>query len=166
MNTAEYWIGQLNLTPHPEGGFYRETYRAREVIPPTALPTRYAAARSFGTAIYFLLRSGDRSVFHRLKSDEIWHFYEGSTICLYLLDHDGLRTIRMGRALHVNESLQAVIPAGTWFAAEVESANSFGLVGCTVSPGFDFGDFEMATRQGLIDQFPAHEELMARFTSG
>ncbi|MCU0420269.1 MAG: cupin domain-containing protein [Cyclobacteriaceae bacterium] len=166
MNAADYWIRELNLMPHPEGGFYRETYRAREVIAPRALPTRYAAARPFGTAIYFLLRSGDRSVFHRLKSDELWHFYEGTTILLYLLTEDGLQTKRVGRAVHLHESLQVVIPAGTWFAAEVEAANSFGLVGCTVSPGFDFADFEMASRHVLAPHATAHPELIERFTSG
>src|SRR5882672_4592772 len=96
MKPAEYWIEQLGLQPHPEGGFYMETYRSVETIPQNGLPPRFTGPRSFSTAIYFLLRSQDRSLFHRIKSDELWHWHGGSTLSIYVLNKHGLTIHQLG----------------------------------------------------------------------
>src|SRR6187551_1839823 len=154
MNTAEYWVQSLQLHPHPEGGFYRETYRADEKIKADHLPERYQGDRNFSTAIYFLLRSQDRSTFHRIKSDELWHFYQGSTLLLYVLTEHGLNIHRLGADITKGDSLQVMVPANCWFGARVEKLDSFALCGCTVAPAFDFADFEMADREYLLNTYP------------
>jgi predicted cupin superfamily sugar epimerase len=164
MNDVNYWINHLQLLPHPEGGFYKETYRSKEVIEASALPDRFKGDRHFSTAIYFLLRSEDRSVFHRIKSDELWHFYQGSTLLIYVFVKDELKIFRLGSDLEKGELLQLVIPANCWFGAEVENPNSFTLCGCTVSPGFDFQDFEMAERDDLLADHPEHAEAIIHLT--
>ncbi len=163
MDTGQL-ILQLELSRHPEGGWYRETYRSTEKITANGLPERYDSARSFGTAIYFLLESGDFSSFHRLKSDEIWHFYSGATVHIYMISEDGsLSTLILGSKLEEGENFQAVIPANCWFAAE-PAEGVFSLVGCTVAPGFDFADFELADRFALTAAYPQHTSLIARMT--
>jgi uncharacterized protein len=164
MPSAEYWINHLSLMPHPEGGFYKEVYRSTEHMPTDLLPTRYDGPRVFSTSIYFLLRSQDRSVFHRLKSDEIWHFYAGSAATIYLLSKNGVKESMVGNKLERQETLQVLIPAGTWFSAEVKEPDSYCLVGCTVAPGFEFSDFEMADRNLLLRQYPEYSGLVERFT--
>jgi uncharacterized protein len=156
---------RLALRPHPEGGYFRETYRAAESIAPSALPPRYDGPRTLATAIYFLLPSDHISVLHRLRSDEIWFFHLGSTLTVTTLDQDGaVREIALGAAIDREERLQAVIPTGTWFAATVRAPRSFALVGCTVAPGFDFADFELADREALATRFPQHRALIATLT--
>ncbi|MBL7858511.1 MAG: cupin domain-containing protein [Cyclobacteriaceae bacterium] len=164
MQTAEYWIGHLQLKPHPEGGFYRETYRSAESIPATGLPSRFEGSRSFSTAIYFLLRSGDRSLFHRIKSDELWHFHAGTSLSIFVLHEQGLTIHRLGSDPEKEEALQIVIPAGSWFGAQVNEPNSYTLSGCTIAPGFDFHDFELASRKKLIEEFPAHRSVIEMLT--
>jgi len=150
MNTALYWIEKLNLKQHPEGGFYSETYRSKETISKTALPDRYNCDHSFGTAIYFLLRSEDVSAFHRLKSDELWFFHVGSPVEVVFLTINGTESHVLGADFDKGEHLQLVIPANTWFGARVLTADSFVLVSCTVCPGFEFQDFEL----GEKEEFP------------
>lgn len=163
--TAEYWIQALELEAHPEGGWFRETYRSAEEIPAAALPDRYGEARCFGTSIYFLLGPGDVSKFHRIRSDEIWHYHRGDSVTLHLLDkRAGLRSITVGPNVESGEVPQAVIPANTWFGAKVTAEVGFCLIGCTVAPGFAFADFELAEREVLNAQFPAHRELIRRLT--
>src|SRR5688572_25593675 len=137
MVAAEYWINHLQLNPHPEGGFYKETYRSAENILQQGLPGRFPGERSFSTAIYFLLRSQDRSLFHRIQSDELWHFYHGSSLTLYVLDNRGLSTHKLGANPESEESLQITIPANSWFGAMVNNKDSYTLSGCTVAPGFE-----------------------------
>ncbi|MCC6445134.1 MAG: cupin domain-containing protein [Armatimonadetes bacterium] len=162
---ARYWIEKLNLSPHPEGGYFRETYRSAETARQDHLPARYGGARSFSTAIYFLLEGRRTSALHHLKSDEVWHFYAGSPVILSLIAPDGsLSVIRLGGDPERGESFQAVIPAGHWFGAEVEDASSYALVGCTVAPGFDFSDFELGRKEGLLAQFPQHEAIIRKLT--
>jgi predicted cupin superfamily sugar epimerase len=161
MKTAEYWISRLQLLPHPEGGYYRETYRAEGVIQPPG----YSGPRAFSTGIYFLLRNKDCSHFHRMKSDELWHFYDGSPLALHMIHPDGShQKIAVGTDLDRNETPQAVIPANTWFGARVSEPNSFTLIGCTVAPGFDFADFELARREDLLRLYPNHKELIEQLT--
>jgi hypothetical protein len=162
--TADEWIARLRLVPHPEGGHYRESYRAAESVAAGALPARYGGSRALATAIYYLLRRGERSVLHRVRSDEMWHFYDGDPLGLALLDDAGPRTIVLGRDGARGEVPQAVVVAGTWFGAAVESPGAFALVGCTVAPGFDFADLEMADRAALTRARPAHAAFIARWT--
>jgi predicted cupin superfamily sugar epimerase len=164
MHTAEYWVKHLDLQPHPEGGFYKECYRSAGKISQGCLPGGFSGDRSFCTSIYFLLRSADRSLFHRIKSDELWHFYAGSSLTLYVLDERGLSTLVLGSNPEKGESLQVTIPANSWFGAKVNQPESYVLSGCTVSPGFDFNDFEMGTRQSLVNHFPAQQEIIEMLT--
>ena len=159
---AAHWIETLGLQAHPEGGYFNETYRAAEAIPAAALPERYTSDRAFCTQIYFLLESHSFSAFHRLTSDEAWHFYHGSPLDLHLIYPDGRYE---QRALGPG-AFQTVIPAGVWFGATVREPDSYSytLVGCTVAPGFDFADFELADRVALQAQFPRHHALIQRLT--
>jgi len=164
MQPAAYWIVHLDLKPHPEGGFYKETYRAAENIPATALPGRFAGARSFSTAIFFLLRSQDKSMFHRIKSDELWHFHAGGTLAIYVLSETGLTIHKLGSRVDEGDALQVAVPANTWFGAKVMDEDAYTLAGCTVAPGFDFQDFEMATTSQLLDEFPKHHAIIKQLT--
>ena len=159
-------INYLNLSPHPEGGYFCETYRSEGKIRKESLPSEIQAeGRSFATAIYFLLTQGSISHFHRVKSDEIWHFYDGSPICLHLISESGTHTEHIiGRNIEKGEAPQFIVPGGYWFAAEVIIEDSFSLVGCTVSPGFDFKDFELKTRKELVSIFPDKEEIISKLT--
>lgn len=162
--TAQELITRLELVPHPEGGWFRETYRSRETLPAQALPERFTGSRAFSTAIYFLLESGDMSALHRIKSDEVWHFYAGSALLIHCIFPDGgYQALRLGADLAAGELFQAVVPAGCWFGAEL-AEEGFALVGCTVSPGFDFADFEMADVEQLCGRYPQHTELIMRMT--
>ncbi len=164
-NSAEYFIKQLNLQPHPEGGFFRETYRSAEIIEQDALPGRFNGARNFSTAIYFLLENGQFSALHRIAADELWHFYAGSTLTVTVIHANGLlEEIKLGTNLPNGEVPQAVVPAGAWFGASVKAKNTFALVGCTVAPGFNFADFEMPPRQYLLEQFPQHSDIIQALT--
>jgi len=163
--TAEYWIEHLNLEPHPEGGFYREIYRSGEKIPRNVLPDRYSGDRTFGTSIYYLLRSEDISHFHRLKSDEIWHFYAGSRLDMHLIESNGHhRQFFLGENPELDEQHQAIIPNSTWFGSRVDQPDSYTLVSCTMAPGFEFADFDLRDREKLLREFPEHREIIERLT--
>ena len=165
IHPAAYWIEHLKLKKHPEGGYFKEVYRSNEVINIKGLPDRYTSFRNFATAIYFLLRSDEFSAFHRLRSDETWHFYTGSTLILYIIEPSGkLRQIKLGNALANNNQFQVTIPRGYWFAAKVENPDSYTLMGCTVSPGFDFEDFELGKKSVLGEKFPQHKALINAMT--
>ncbi|MGL4550318.1 MAG: cupin domain-containing protein [Gemmataceae bacterium] len=154
MPTAQEWIDALELAAHPEGGWFREVYRSAEVIPHAALPPRFGGARAFSTAIYFLLRAGEVSAWHRIASDEGWHHLDGDPLTLHLISPDGgYRAERVGRDPAAGVFPFAVAPAGWWFGASVE--RGFALVSCTVAPGFDFADFEMPGRAGMEAAHPA-----------
>ena len=158
-----YLIDSLHLMPHPEGGFYKESYRSPWLVPGPALPPGFSGERNLSTAIYFLLRQGDYSAFHRIRSDECWHFYEGGTLLVHVIHPVGrYEVIRLGRNFKSGEVFQHVVPAGAWFASEPAGETEFSLVGCTVSPGFDFLDFEMAEEEELLQQFPEHGGLIRR----
>lgn len=170
-NDAQYWIRKLVLEPHPEGGYYRQTYRAELLLPKEALPSDFRGPRAASTAIYFLLTAQNFSAFHRLRSDEMWHFYAGSALRVHVIEPDGRYSeMRLGTDLESGETLQAVVKAGCWFASEVlaqevsEDAKAFALVGCTVSPGFDFDDFELASREGLVRSYPQNRDVIERLT--
>jgi uncharacterized protein len=161
--SATDWITSLGLKPHPEGGHFRETYRATERVAGTHLPARYGGTRVFSTAIYFLLCAGEVSRLHRVKSDEIWHFYAGGPLTIFLIHPaGGLHETNLGADPDQGQALQAVVPAGTWFGAAPLPGTPYSLVGCTVAPGFEFADFELGDRRQLISWHPQHTVLIER----
>jgi len=165
MKRMDDLVRHLGLQPHPEGGWYRETWRATEIIASESLPSRFPAARCHGTAIYYLLGPGDFSALHRIRSDELWHFYAGSTLRIHVIEPNGdCRTERLGSDLAQGDRYQVMVPHGCWFGADVEAENGFSLVGCTVSPGFDFADFELGERRALLRQYPQHKALINALT--
>ena len=165
MNDAQYWIDRLDLEPHVEGGYFKETYRSVESIDKHALPERFSGDRSFCTAIYFLLHNNDFSAFHRINQDELWHFYIGDPLIIHIIDWRGnYSQIKLGMKLDKDEVFQAMIPHGSWFGANLQSPDSFALVGCTVAPGFDFADFEIAQRGDLVNYFPEHRQIIEQLT--
>ena len=157
-------VQRLRLEPHPEGGFFRETYRSPENVPGASLPARFGGDRSLSTAIYFLIGPGDFSAFHRIRSDETWHYYSGSSpLIVHMLDATfGYRRIRLGNRPEAGDVFQDTVPAGVWFASEPEDPAGYALAGCTVSPGFDFRDFELANAEVLSASFPDHADLIRR----
>jgi len=164
---ANDWIRKLRLEPHPEGGHYRQTYRADLILPKQALPSEFSGARPASTAIYFLLEGKAFSAFHRLRSDELWHFHVGGPLLVHTIEADGrYSTIELGGDPEAGQALQAVVKAGCWFGSEVKDGKSFALVGCTVAPGFDFEDFELARRDELVAIYPQHSGLIRRLTRG
>ena len=155
---ARALVATLGLTPHPEGGFYRETFRASLAV------TTPKGKRAASTAIYFLLPAGSFSALHRVRSDEVWHHYDGDPVELYTLHADGSpHFARLGRDLARGERPQVVVPAGVWQAA-VPVGERYALCGCTVAPGFDFADFEMPSRADLVKKFPEVRELVEKLT--
>lgn len=154
-------IRRFDLKAHPEGGFFSETYRSAERV---TRADDAAQTRSASTAIYYLLSDGAHSAWHRIKSDEVWHFYAGEPLNVHVLDEAGtLVTHRLGNALvHPDAVFQAVAPAGLWFAAECADPATFALVGCTVAPGFEFSEFELADVDALKAQHPQHAAFIER----
>lgn len=149
-------IADYQLAPHPEGGYFRETYRSKQTLA--------GSGRSLSTAIYYLLPAGQRSLLHRIGADEVWHFYRGDPLLVIELQPGATAKVtRLGCAQ--GELLQHVVPAGTWFGALPAPGSRYSLVGCTVSPGFEFSDFELGQRDALLAQFPQardHVEALTR----
>jgi uncharacterized protein len=165
QKTAAYWIRKLQLEPHPEGGYYRQTYRADLLIEKNALPPQFSGPRPASTAIHFLLAGKDFSAFHRLQSDELWHFYLGGSLTVHVIEPAGRYfRIQLGNNPQAGEVFQAVVKAGCWFASEVKDRKSLALVGCTVAPGFDFEDFELADREQLQKSYPQHGKRIESLT--
>jgi uncharacterized protein len=161
MERLQQLIQHLNLLPHPEGGYYAETYRSKESIAQAALPGRFGGDRNFSTAIYFLIPAGQFSAFHRIEADELWHFYEGQTLHVYVIHPQGnLEIIRLGNDIEQGEVFQAMVAAGCYFASRPATTEGYSLVGCTVAPGFDFEDFELSEKGMLLQQYPQHGTLI------
>jgi uncharacterized protein len=155
MNAAHY-IKSLSLLPHPEGGYYKETYRSEESIE----LKKFGGKRNYSTAIYFLMEEGNFSALHKIKSDELWHFYEGGVLEIIEIDPGGkLKITELGKT-----NFQHCVKAGHWFGSRVKRGGNFSLVGCTVAPGFDFADFEMAQKGKLVEIFPQHEVIINEMT--
>lgn len=160
MKSKNYWIDSLNLDSHPEGGFFKETYRSKEIV-----INRNGSSRSVSTGIYFLIDSNSFSAFHKIESDEMWHFYAGVPLTVYIIKPSGnLEIMKIGKNIQNGEQLQGVVPAGSWFASKVSEPNQYSLVGCTVAPGFDFKDFVLATREELSKEFPQHSKIIKELT--
>ena len=165
MVRAKELMEQLELLPHPEGGFYKLVYKAADTV---LAPDRFETndrIRSATTAIYYLLESGDFSAFHRIKSDEIWSFVEGAPVLIHILHSETQRysMMKLGE-LKAGASPIIIVPFGAWFAAEVDGDDTYSLVNCFVSPGFEYSDFELAKREELSGIFSEYKEIIARLT--
>jgi uncharacterized protein len=156
----------LDLKPLPgEGGFYAESYRSSEKLARGSLPERYTGERIFGTAIYFLLTPETFSALHRLLSDEVYHFYLGDPVELLCLREDGSgEVLTMGSDLDCGMRLQIAVPRGTWQGSRLRPGGKFGLLGTTVAPGFEFADFELASRAVLSQRYPDFVEMIRELT--
>ncbi len=165
MNDVKKIIEKLGLEPHPEGGYYKQTYKSQGSISSNCLPENFDGTRTYSTCIYFMLTSSSFSAFHRIQQDEIWHFYDGSPIRLHVISPEGkYQETIIGRDVLSGQHPQVVVPTGHWFAAEIPAKNAYALVGCTVSPGFEFEDFELANQESLIALFPVYVDLIRRLT--
>ena len=161
MSITDQLIQKYNLEPHPEGGWYKQTYKSSEQIPGNALPERFGANRTLSTAIYFLLEKENFSAFHRIKSDECWHFYAGDPLVIYVIDHnEELKIISLGNDLEKGQAFQYVVPANCWFASRPAPGSEYCFVGCTVAPGFEFEDFELANAAELSAIYPEHKKII------
>ncbi|MDA3911151.1 MAG: cupin domain-containing protein [Bacteroidales bacterium] len=160
VHSASYWKTRYAMQPHPEGGFYKEIYRSK-----LDLNVPWAEKRAASTGIVYLLENQNISAFHRIKSDELWHFYDGnSSVLIHCIEPDGSYTkLKLG---YDDDALPCqIVHAGTWFAAELsDKENAFVLSGCTVSPGFSFEDFEIADPSQLMKQYSQHKSVIERFT--
>lgn len=163
--SADYWIQKLQLTRHIEGGSYCRTFYSNLIFPQAQLPSTYHGPRHAYTAIYFLLENGQFSAMHRIASDELWHFYYGDALIVYEIDPSGKLTEHtLGNNPENGEVFQCLVKAGSWFGSKIKDGGSYSLVGCTVSPGFDFEDFELATRSALQEQYPQHSDVIEMLT--
>jgi predicted cupin superfamily sugar epimerase len=158
---AKYWIKKLKLGQHPEGGYFTSTYRSDKIID----LSEYEGRRSTCTAIYYLLTGNQFSSFHIMKSDEIWHFYSGSSLTLYIIDSKGvLSKVVLGPNFNEGERFQVVVKSDCWFAVSINKKNSYSLVGCTVAPGFDYKDWKIGNRKRLTEMYPEHKKIISKFT--
>ncbi len=161
---SKYWVDTLQLQAHEEGGWYREMYRSELRFDQLQLPASFTGDRYACTHIYFLLSKENFSAFHRIRSDELWHFYSGDALVIYEIDPDGqLVEHLLGPDIPSGQSFFTVIRAGSWFASRVADGGEYGLVGCTVAPGFDYEDFELADGAKLSAEFPQHASLIRRY---
>ena len=158
---ASYWIEKLKLEKHVEGGAFSEVYRSPLMLNQQALPASFTGPRNSCTHIFFLLEQEQFSAFHRIFSDELWHFYAGDPLFIYEIAADGnVITHHLGNDPEEGQSFFCMINAGSWFASCPAAESSYSLCGCTVSPGFDFADFELATPAKLVEKYPQHEALI------
>lgn len=152
----EFLIQTLGLTPHPEGGYYTETYRSEEIIP--------GKERNLLTSIYFLITAGNVSRFHRIKSDELWYFHSGSPVIVHTLDENGHHELLLGNDLKNGHRPYHLVKAGTLFGSTLATEEGYALVSCAVAPGFDFRDFELPSRSELLKQYPGNQAIIERLT--
>jgi predicted cupin superfamily sugar epimerase len=165
MITAEKLVKLLGLKSHPEGGYYKETYRSDEIISKGALPKRYKGNRRYGTAIYYLLTRETFSAIHRIKTDEIYHFYLGDPVELVQLLPDGSGCMTMlGNDIEAGALVQTVVSRETWHGARLAAGGKYALLGTTVSPGFEFADFEVGDRNELIRLYPSFSDTIVALT--
>lgn len=164
MQTAEDFIRKYNLQPHPEGGYFREIYRSPGEIEFESLPRSYNGKRNYLTSIYFLLKAGQVSKLHRLKSDEIWYYHAGDPLEIHVIDAGkNYHSLLLGLNSEAAEAPQAVIPGNCWFGAELkEQGCGYSFVSCAVAPGFDFADFELGRKEELLKEFLEFVDLIQR----
>lgn len=155
------WITQLDLQAHPEGGYYRRSYTASSMLSSESFPT----PRPVASAIYYLLPATQHSCLHRIRSDELWHFYAGGRLTIYVITPEGeLQHLKLGLDISQGECPQQLVPAGYWFGAEV-TQGEFVLAGCTVAPAFDFADFDLGKTEELLATYPQHVAVIQRLSA-
>lgn len=156
--SAQNLVATLQMQPHPEGGYFKETYRSAQILA-TARGERHAC-----TCIYYLLEGNDRSHFHRLQFDELWFFHQGQPLQIDCIQNGQLTSIILGNDVQNGETPYAKVPANTWFGAKIKDGNGYVLVSCVMSPGFDYADFEMAKREELTNQYPNLKDVIEAYT--
>ncbi|AOH53582.1 cupin [Peribacillus muralis] len=162
-NNAQYWVSKLGLLPHPEGGYFKRTFESEECTSDQALTVNYEGRRKLYTSIYFLLTSKDVSHLHRLKSDELWYYHGGSPLTIHIINETGdYEEIKLGMNLDNGEVLQALVPKNSIFGSSVMAEDTYSLVGCMVSPGFEFKDFELFTQADLLVKYPQYKDLIMK----
>ena len=166
MNTVvKQLCATFDLQPHPEGGYFKETYRSEGRIHTKCLDPIFQGNRNYATSIYFLLTSDSYSAFHKINQDETWHFYKGNTLKLHMISPKGEYSfVFIGALFHQGEIPQFTVPAHYYFAAEVLGDDAYSFLGCTVAPGFDFRDFHLPTQKELTSLFPQHKNIIEDFT--
>lgn len=157
MRNAKYWIERLNLLPHPEGGYYREVYRSGDTIG----HPEHSRERNLATSIYFLLEGENISHFHELSSDELWYYHDGKGANIHVFDKGQYQSYELSK--DPKGQLQVLLPAHSEFAAEVIGQDGYVLMGCVVTPGFDFEDFRLLKKKEMLEKYPGHSELIERF---
>ena len=159
----QYYISKLGLEPHPEGGYFKRTFESQEQITDQELTVDFEGKRMLYTSIYFLLTSNDVSHFHRLQSDELWYYHAGSPLSVHMIDENGEYTeYKLGLDLENGEVPQVLVPKNTIFGSSVKDRETFSLVGCMVSPGFEYQDFELFTQEELLLKYPEHKEIIMK----
>lgn len=161
METAAQWIQYLHLSAHPEGGYFKENYRSDIEL---SISPKYSGMRNLATSIYYMLESGQVSKLHQLKSDEIWYFHYGSALKVHVFHNGNYQLHILGNNLNKNQLLQLIIPAGAVFGAEITDPNSFAILGCMVSPGFHFDDFELVSANEMYAHFPNQKSIIEQLT--
>ncbi len=165
MDSVDGITDLLAMSPHPEGGYFVETYKSEEMIPAASLADRYPSARAFGTAIFYLLTPDTFSALHRLTSDEVFHFYLGDPVTMLQLRPDGSsEVVTLGQDIYMGQQLQVVVTRGTWQGSFLDEGGEFALLGCTVAPGFEYEDYEAGSRGWLLERYPDQRELILRLT--
>jgi len=164
MYTADYFVKNLEMIAHPEGGFYKEIFASAENISDRDLNVEFEGSRMLWTSIYFLLRDGEVSNFHRLKSDEMWYYHSGSPLTIYMISPEGeLTSEQLGLNIEKGEKPQVLVPKNYIFGSAMNNAG-YALVGCMVSPGFEFKDFELFERNFLLEKYPEYKETIIKLT--
>ena len=160
---SQYFVSKLGLEPHPEGGYYKETFKSTEMITDQELTVHFEGKRKLYTSIYFLLTSNNVSHFHRIKSDEVWYYHAGSPLTIHIIDEKGeYSELKLGLNIDKGEVPQALVPKHSIFASSVMGEDTFSLVGCMVSPGFDFKDFELFTQEDLLSKYPSCKDVIMK----
>ncbi len=163
LNKVDYWVSKLGMKPHPEGGYYKETFQSEEQIGDSELSVNFEGERKLYTSIYFLLTSDDVSHFHRLKSDELWYYHGGSSLSIHVIDESGeYKEIKLGMNLDAGEVPQVLVKKNSIFGSSISEMDTCSLVGCMVSPGFEFQDFELFTQEELMRDYPQHKKIIMK----
>lgn len=163
INEVHNWVSKLGLTPHPEGGYYKRTFESDEQITDKELSVNFEGQRKLFTSIFFLLTSDDVSHFHRLKSDELWYFHAGSPLTIHVINENGeYQELKLGLNLEKGEVPQILVKKNSIFGSSVMEKDTFSLVGCMVSPGFEFRDFELFTQDELLQKYPQHQDIIVK----
>jgi predicted cupin superfamily sugar epimerase len=164
--TAEQIIKRFKMQPlRQEGGYYIETYRAAEQFKKEILPPGFSGDRNLSSVILYLLTAKTVSVMHRLKCDEMFHFYMGNPVTMLQLHPDGSNEIvTLGHDILNEQKVQVLVPKGVWQGAFIQPGGKFSLMGCSVAPGFDEADFEIGDREALLAKYPDMRDLIMRLT--